>query len=114
MTIGTIYLLHFDRPYKHARHYTGWTIDLTQRLSEHRKGHGARLITVITVAGIGFELARIRPGTRSDERAIKRFGGATRYCPLCTPRPRRGKWGNTDTPTLVTTTDGTGRTGSRP
>jgi hypothetical protein len=21
--VGVIYLLHFDRPYKHARHYTG-------------------------------------------------------------------------------------------
>ena len=22
---GTVYLLHFDQPYKHARHYVGWT-----------------------------------------------------------------------------------------
>ena len=21
---GTVYLLHFDQPYKHARHYVGW------------------------------------------------------------------------------------------
>ena len=21
---GVIYLLHFDRPYRHASHYTGW------------------------------------------------------------------------------------------
>jgi predicted GIY-YIG superfamily endonuclease len=114
MTIGTIYLLHFDRAYKHARHYTGWTIDLTQRLDEHRQGCGARLIAVITAAGIGFQLARTRSGHRADERAIKRFGGATRYCPLCTSRPRRGRWESTDTPNLVTTPDGTGRTGSRP
>ena len=114
MTTGTIYLLHFDQPYKHARHYTGWTIDLDQRLNEHRQGHGARLIAVITAAGIGFQLARTRPGGRADERAIKRFGGATRYCPLCTSRPRRGKWESTDTPNLVTTPDGTGTTGSRP
>ena len=60
MTIGTIYVLHFDRTYKHARHYTGWTTDLTQRLNEHRQGHGARLITVITSSGIGFQLARTR------------------------------------------------------
>ena len=113
MTIGTIYLLHFDRAYKHARHYTGWTIDLTQRLNEHRQGRGARLIAVITASGIGFQLARTRSGTRSDERAIKRFGGATRYCPLCTPRPRCGRWGTNTSPT-VTTTGGTRPTGSRP
>ena len=23
--LGTVYLLHFDHPYQHARHYTGWT-----------------------------------------------------------------------------------------
>ena len=25
--LGIVYLLHFDRPYQHARHYTGWTGD---------------------------------------------------------------------------------------
>ena len=24
MSAGTVYLLHFDQPYKHARHYVGW------------------------------------------------------------------------------------------
>ncbi len=92
MITGTIYLLHFDQPYKHARHYVGWTTDLAQRLDEHRQGRGARLIAVITAAGIGFTLARTTTGGRADERLIKRFGGATRYCPLCTPRPRPGRW----------------------
>ena len=23
--LGIVYLLHFDRPYQHARHYTGWS-----------------------------------------------------------------------------------------
>lgn len=89
---GTIYLLHFSRRYRHAGHYTGWTTDLDARLAEHRAGRGARLITVITMAGITFTLARTRPGTRADERAIKRSGGAARYCPICTPSPRTGRW----------------------
>jgi len=93
MITGTIYLLHFSRPYKHARHYTGWTTDLIQRLTEHRQGRGARLIAVINAAGIEFQLARTCLGTRFDERAIKRFGGATRYCPLCVTQPRQGRWG---------------------
>jgi hypothetical protein len=25
---GTVYIVHFDTPYKHARHYTGWATDL--------------------------------------------------------------------------------------
>lgn len=89
---GIIYLLHFSRRYGHAGHYTGWTTNLDARLADHRTGRGARLITVITAAGITFTLARTRPGTRADERAIKRNGGAARYCPICTPHPRNGRW----------------------
>jgi predicted GIY-YIG superfamily endonuclease len=86
---GTVYLLHFERRYRHAAHYTGWTTNLTTRLAEHAAGHGARLLAVIRTAGIGFTLARTWPGTRSRERALKRQGGATRRCPICgiTPRP---------------------------
>jgi len=92
--VGIIYLLHFTRAYKHARHYTGWTPDLGERLRKHRQGQGARLIAVITAAGIDFQLARTCLGTRADERAIKHDGGATRYCPLCVPHPWRGHWGD--------------------
>ncbi|MDL4817376.1 hypothetical protein [Actinomadura opuntiae] len=41
---GIVYLLHFTRPYKHAKHYTGWTSDLDARLAEHAAGRGARLL----------------------------------------------------------------------
>ena len=90
--LGVVYLLHFDKPYKHARHYTGWTEDLLARLEAHAKGTGARLVEVITQAGIGFTLVRICEGTRRTERAIKNDGGASRYCPACTPRPLNGHW----------------------
>jgi predicted GIY-YIG superfamily endonuclease len=85
--LGVVYLLHFSRPYRHARHYTGWTEDLLDRLDEHASGQGARLMAVIKEAGIGFILIRV------TERAIKNEGGAVRYCPLCSPRPRTGPWG---------------------
>ena len=55
---GTVYLLHFDRPYGHAAQYTGWTTDLTARPAQHANGHGARLLAVVKSAGIGWELAR--------------------------------------------------------
>ena len=91
--LGIIYMLCFTQPYKHARHYVGWTADLLDRLDQHASGHGARLIAVITHAGIGFSLVRICEGTRRTERAIKNAGGAVRYCPACTPRPWTGHWG---------------------
>lgn len=85
---GTVYLLHFSEPYKHARHYIGWTEDLPARLEAHRGGRGARLMEVINTAGIGFTLARTWPGTKSRERQIKTQGGASRHCPECGVTPR--------------------------
>jgi predicted GIY-YIG superfamily endonuclease len=88
-TWGTVYLIHFDRPYKHARHYTGWTKgSLDKRLQLHRQGQGSRLMAVVTAAGIGWQLARTWEGGRRRERQIKAQGGASRCCPLCGVRPR--------------------------
>jgi predicted GIY-YIG superfamily endonuclease len=90
--LGVVYMLHFEQPYQHAKHYVGWTEDLLERLDQHAAGHAARLTTVIYQAGIGFTLVRLCEGTRSTERAIKNAGGAVRYCPSCTPRPWNGHW----------------------
>jgi predicted GIY-YIG superfamily endonuclease len=90
---GTVYLIHFDTPYRHARHYIGWTADLDARLEAHRSGHGSRLMQVITIAGITWQLARTWPGGRKRERALKDRHEAPRLCPLCTPGPRPVKTG---------------------
>jgi predicted GIY-YIG superfamily endonuclease len=88
--VGTTYLLHFDRPYRHARHYIGWTQDLAARLDAHLRGRGARLIEVITQAGIGFKLARTWPETTRDrEDSLKHRGDARRFCPACGVQPRQ-------------------------
>ncbi|MFI6959668.1 hypothetical protein ACIBJI_40155 [Nocardia sp. NPDC050408] len=94
---GTVYLLHFDQPYKHARHYTGWTSDLHARLAEHAAGRGARLMSVIKEAGIGFSLARTWDGDRKRERQLKRTGGAARRCPLCRAQPATSRQPEIDT-----------------
>jgi predicted GIY-YIG superfamily endonuclease len=95
---GTVYLLHFEQPYKHARHYLGWTDDLTARLAAHQAGHGARLLAVVKAAGITWHLARTWPGSRARERQLKRQGGASRRCPLCGVRPRTPTPDRTPTP----------------
>ena len=96
MSTGIVYLLHFTDPatgeaarYRHAGHYIGTTTDLESRLAAHRAGNGARLISVITAAGLTFELARTWKGGRARERQIKRQGGASRCCPLCGITPHR-------------------------
>lgn len=81
--VSIVYLLHFAEPYKHARHYLGWTDDLPARLARHQAGQGARLLEVIHAAGITWELARTWEGPRARERQIKRQGGAAVLCPLC-------------------------------
>ena len=106
---GVIYMLHFDQPYKHAKHYVGWTADLLDRLDTHAAGHGARLVAVIWQAGIGFTLIRVCEGTRQhrarhQERrrrapvlpglhpaAVERplAGHARRIHPPHLPQPRR-------------------------
>jgi predicted GIY-YIG superfamily endonuclease len=84
---GIVYLLHFDRPYRHAGHYTGWTTQLEIRLDQHEHGRGARLTAVVSAYGIGWTLARTWAGDRNRERQLKRQGGASRRCPICHHRP---------------------------
>ena len=82
--VGTVYLTHFLKPFKHAEHYLGFATNLEARLEHHRKGTGARLMQVIRDAGIGFVLVRTWEGeTRTKERRIKNGGGLNRVCPVC-------------------------------
>jgi predicted GIY-YIG superfamily endonuclease len=80
---GVVYLLCFSAPYRHARHYLGFATDLEARLAEHRAGRGARLIQVITAAGIDFTVARRWEGDRNLERRLKNGHNASaRLCPF--------------------------------
>lgn len=81
-----VYLLHFSKPLKHARHYCGYTkADVETRVADHRAGTGARLCAVAVAAGIELELVRVWPdGTRTFERSLK-DGSLTTLCPLCRP-----------------------------
>ncbi len=88
---GTVYLLHLDRPYKHARHYLGHAVDLDARLAQHAAGRGARLLQVVKAAGIKWTLAQTWPGGRDIERKLshgdplwgKRQKNSPRLCPIC-------------------------------
>jgi hypothetical protein len=87
--LGTVYLLHLDRPIGDvdnprgfASHYTGWTLDLPARLAAHAAGRGARLLEVAGELGIGWQLCRVWRGPRALERSLKQRGAARR-CPVC-------------------------------
>lgn len=85
-----VYLLCLTRPYKHARHYVGWSKDLEARLAHHRAGTGANLLRVAKKAGIDFGVVCVWPEeTRTFERKLKNTHRVARYCPVCSGKSVR-------------------------
>jgi len=85
------YLIHFDTPYHHARHYLGSAADLDARLERHKAGNGARLMEVVTQAGISWQLARLwrfdtEMEARKLEHQLKKRHGSVGLCPICQHR----------------------------
>ena len=80
---GVVYLIHFLRPYKHARHYLGFSENLDKRITDHLAGMGARLMSVVTEAKIEWKVARTWRGDRIFERRLKNRKQAPDLCPLC-------------------------------
>jgi hypothetical protein len=80
-----VYLIHFDQPYKHARHYLGFCKErLEERIDRHRRGDGANLLRYVNAAGISYKIVRIWDQDRHFERRLKKNGHVgTRYCPVC-------------------------------
>lgn len=82
----TVYLIHFDQPLHHAKHYMGYTDDLPKRMELHRSGKGARLMQVVKEKGITWRPVRVWwGGDRSLERRLKNCKNAARLCPICNP-----------------------------
>jgi predicted GIY-YIG superfamily endonuclease len=81
---ATVYLIHFDRPYHHARHYLGSSNDVPSRLEDHKSGRGANIMKVVTDAGIGWSVSRMwLDGGRELERKFKKAQHNSRLCPIC-------------------------------
>lgn len=83
-SLGTVYLIHFDRGLSHARHYIGWTQDLPARLARHRAGVGSKLMRAVGAAGIPWRVVRTWTDVdRHFERSLKNQKNAGRLCPRC-------------------------------
>ena len=90
--VGTVYLLHFSRPYCHARHYLGFSTRLEQRYDEHLCGRGSALVRAARQAGIVVYVARVwEQVTDAFERRGHRSRWARRICPIC-KGPRAFRW----------------------
>jgi predicted GIY-YIG superfamily endonuclease len=82
-----LYLLHFDPPYRHARHYLGYTEDLVTRFALHLKGRGSPLVKAAVQNKSRITLVRIWAGDGNAEQEIKRVVGSRgRLCPVCNPK----------------------------
>ncbi len=90
-----VYLLCFDKKFKHAKHYIGFAVSqdsFERRLKCHTKGTGSRLMDAVTKAGIGFKVARTwADGDRNFERKLKNRKKSAELCPLCIERAKREK-----------------------
>jgi hypothetical protein len=80
-----VYLVHLEPPYKHARHYLGFTGDrLDLRMEEHRKGRGSPLLRAAHLAGSRILVVHVWPkGDRTFERSLKWKKNTPRLCPVC-------------------------------
>ena len=97
MKTSTVYLLHFEPPYrapigdtgrvKIAGHYLGSTaLAADARLAEHIAGRGSPLIRAAIAAGCVVSIVRTWPGDRQLERRFKRAHNHGRLCPVCRHR----------------------------
>jgi hypothetical protein len=84
-----VYLIHFDRPLHHARHYLGYCADGTMevRLIRHRAGRGARILAALRRVDIGWRVVRVFDGDYRFERRLKSLHKIWHYCPVCSTSP---------------------------
>jgi len=89
MRIWKVYVLHFDRAYKHAKHYTGIAVNVPKRIKKHRAGQGARLTQVLKENNIDFKYSIIKEfPSFSEAHAYEKYlktkiKKPQRYCPIC-------------------------------
>ena len=83
---GTVYLIHFEKPIKHASHYIGFTSkdDINERFEHHKKGQGSRLLRAANNLGIDYKIVRVWNNVdRNFERWLKNKKNSPRLCPIC-------------------------------
>jgi hypothetical protein len=89
--MGLVYLIHFDAPLRHAKHYIGYTSADSPfpRLERHRSGAGAKILAALNRLGIGYRIVRVwRDANRAFERKLKNRKESHCFCPFCRPSLR--------------------------
>lgn len=89
-TWGTVYLLHLAAPLGNlantramAQHYIGWCLDLDERIEQHRRGIGSKMLAAAVQRGITFEVVATWHAPVMFEKALKRRKESPKLCPVC-------------------------------
>lgn len=103
-----VYLIHFDKPLKHASHYVGFVKrDLKKRVEKHQNGSGAKILRALMLEGIGWKVVRTwKDADRNFERSLKKTNSTKDYCPICQkghardykPKPKKEDDGGSEFP----------------
>lgn len=84
-----VYVIHFDKPYKHAKHYTGIAKNVEARMKEHKGSYGSKLMAVLKKYNIGFKYNIIAEyptysEAKAEEKRLKtKVKQPKKYCPIC-------------------------------
>lgn len=82
---GYVYIIKLDRamgsdhPRGRARYYVGWALSVADRLEQHRKGRGAKMLRAANEREIPYDVILVLPGTRGLEHEIKQMHSITRF-----------------------------------
>lgn len=86
-----VYLIHFEKPYKRAQHYLGYTtLQLEERMNRHHSDNGAKLLIAVNSVGIDWSPVRIWKCSSAEEarwleKKLKSHKKAQNLCPICNP-----------------------------
>jgi hypothetical protein len=90
--MGTVYLIHIEPPYRHAKHYLGFTYaddSPKKRFDRHVAGRGSPLIKAALEAGSSVEVVRVWKNVdRTLERTLKLRKNTPTLCPICKQKKR--------------------------
>lgn len=90
-----VYLIHFTKKFKHAKHYigavNGGEIELNKRLFHHRRGTGSKLLRAVSKEGINWYVSRTWEGGFDLEKQLKSLKNSKSLCPVCNKKKKYDK-----------------------
>lgn len=81
-----VYLIHFNKKFKHAKHYIGFCKDgrLKERMFHHKNGTGSKLMKAVSKAKINWKVVRVWDNEDGNfERKLKNMKNSKKLCPIC-------------------------------